>query len=282
MLVLEPSPLARRLLWHAFSINTACLDEPERHKPFEKPGAHLFWVESGSGTMDVQGRQYALGPGKSSWFVNMASPRVYTPQPGQQLVKRGFRLGGPALEGWFEELGGNLQAGYVLRKPSALHKAYPEIWQIGESRAPGWEWKIHRSLDRVLGLLLEARNLTQPGRVEIPLPVARVLNAIAARPGYDWKVKQLSALAGVSYSSLRALFRASQQENIKAYVQRCRLDRARILLADERLSMKQIAEQLRFSSEFYFSHFFHRLTGLSPTQYRASLNPRKKPSRPRS
>jgi AraC-like DNA-binding protein len=41
-----------------------------------------------------------------------------------------------------------------------------------------------------------------------------------------------------------------------------------MLLADPGLSIKQVAEQMDFSSEFYFSHFFKRLKGMSPRSYR--------------
>ena len=34
------------------------------------------------------------------------------------------------------------------------------------------------------------------------------------------------------------------------------------------LSIKQVAEQMSFSSEFYFSHFFKKLKGVSPRNYR--------------
>jgi AraC family transcriptional regulator, transcriptional activator of pobA len=49
------------------------------------------------------------------------------------------------------------------------------------------------------------------------------------------------------------------------------LDQARLLLADKRLSIKDIAGQLNFSSEFYFSHFFRHHTGMTPTEFRQHL-----------
>lgn len=270
-LVLDPSPVARGLLWHAYSLDTACLDEPEYHEPFEKPGAHLFWVVSGRGTLDTHAHQHPLSPGHAVWFIDMMTPRIYSPQSGQRLVKRGIRFGGLGVERWHEQLGGNRQAQFVLRNPVAVHSAYREIWQIVKHQAPGWEWKVHLALVRVLGVLLASRGLLAQDRVEVPPPVVRVLDAIAARPFYDWRVEQLSSIAGVSYSSLRTLFQISQKENLHAYLQRCRLLQAKQLLFDQRLSVKEIAEQLHFSSEFYFSHFFKRWTGMSPSEFRKRL-----------
>ena len=46
------------------------------------------------------------------------------------------------------------------------------------------------------------------------------------------------------------------------------MNQAQQLLADERLSVKDVAAQLNFSSEYYFSHFFRHHTGMSATEFR--------------
>jgi AraC-like DNA-binding protein len=271
LLTVNPSPLARRLLWHLHSLDTSCLEKPEHHASFEKPGIHLFWVISGTGTLETQGDRYLLGPGNRVWFVDMMHPRTYTPDPGQKMTKRGMRFGGPGLERWHEELGGVKRAEFVLEDMAALHYTYREICQIAKRKAAGWEWQVHLLFTRILGLLLSSRNLLSPGHVELPPPVVRVLNALATNPFYDWKVRDLAAVAGVSYSGLRSLFYHSQHESLHRFIQRSRFDQARLLLSDPRLSVKQIAEQLHFSSEFYFSHFFKRLGGMSPSEFRSQL-----------
>ncbi|MCX6894723.1 MAG: AraC family transcriptional regulator [Verrucomicrobia bacterium] len=269
LLAVVPSTTARRLLWHAFSLDTACLTAPDHHEPYEKPGAHLFWILSGHGTLETEGHKYLLQPGNSVWFVDMTKVRTYAPVAGQQLVKRGLRFGGPALESWHNELGGSRQAQFELADASIIHNnSYREIWNIIQRKRAGWEWEGHMVLTRMLGVLLASRNQLSSVRVELPAPVVRVLNAIEAKPFYDWKVKDLAPIAGVSYSGLRTLFYEVQHENLHDFIQRSRLSQARLLLSDPGLSIKQIAEQMQFSSEFYFSHFFKKLEGVSPRDFR--------------
>ena len=81
-------------------------------------------------------------------------------------------------------------------------------------------------------------------------------------------MKELARIAGVSYSGLRTLFFAVLHKNIHSFVQRRRLEQAQMLLTDPGLSVKQIAEQMNLSSEFYFGHFFMKLKGVSPRDYR--------------
>lgn len=271
LLPVTPSALARRLFWHPFSLDTNCIERPECHDSFEKPGAHLFWVISGTGTLETQGHCHRLQPGNCVWFLDMMHPRIYKPDSGQKLVKRGLRFGGPGLERWHEELDSSKRAGFLVEDVSPFHYAYRETWQIVKRKATGWEWQVHLILNRVLGLLLSSRNLLSGERIDLPSPVVRVLNALAANPFYDWKVTDLVAVSGVSYSGLRSTFYKAYHQSLHHFLQTSRLDQARLLLSDRRLSIKQIAAQMHFSSEFYFSHFFKKLGGMSPTEFRKQL-----------
>jgi AraC-like DNA-binding protein len=268
MLVIHPSPAARRLLWHPYSLDTAYLDTPDIHESFEKPGIHLFWIVSGRGILEARGRQYGLEPGKRVWFLDMMHSRKYSPAHCQTLVKRGIRFGGPGLESWHELLGGGKNAEFTLKEPALAHRAFREIWQLARRKPSGWEWRVHLILTRVLGLLLSARNLLESADAEPSPAVERVLNAIASNPFYDWRVKDLARIAGVSYSGLRVLFLQSQGQSLHDFIQRTRLDQARLLLSNPRFSVKQIAEQLHFSSQHYFSRFFKKWGHISPREFR--------------
>jgi AraC-like DNA-binding protein len=271
LLFAEPSPVARRLLWHLFSIGTRRLDQPDHHESFEKPGAHLFWVQAGEGHLEHQTGRFELKPGRRVWLVDMSKPRTYAPSPNRNLTFSGFRFGGPGLEFWHEEIGGNQQSEFVLRDFAFVRHAYTELLRLVRRRPTGWEWQVHVIITNVLGKLLMSRQLLISPQAELPVPVVRVLNAISANPLRDWKTKELAAVGKVSYSLLRSLFHNAGQGTIHHHIQRTRLDQSRLLLADKRLSIKDVAGQLNFSSEFYFSHFFRHQTGMSPTQFRQHL-----------
>ena len=271
MQAVVPSAKGRNLLWHAFSLDTAYLEDADHHEPFEKPGAHLFWILSGHGTLETDGHKYLLQPGNGVWLVDMTKTRTYAPAAGQRLVKRGVRFGGPALENWHKELGGSLQSQFDLKDAQPMHQAFRDIWRICRRKGPGWEWQVHRFLTEMLGILLNSRDALSPNPSDLPTAVLRVLNAIDSKPHYDWRVKELASVAGVSYSGLRTLFCEVMRENLHVYIQRRRLEHAQLLLSDPGLSIKQVAEQMDFSSEFYFSHFFKKLKGASPRAYREQL-----------
>jgi AraC-like DNA-binding protein len=57
----------------------------------------------------------------------------------------------------------------------------------------------------------------------------------------------------------------------QVYVEKQRLSRACHLLNRTTLSVKEIAEELAYSSQFYFARRFKRYQGMSPTSYRAGV-----------
>lgn len=267
----DPSPVARRLLWHLFSIGSRRMGQADHHERFEKPGAHLFWVQSGEGELEHESGKFALRRGKKVWLVDMRKARTYLPDPGRHLTIAGFRFGGPGLEFWHEEIRGDENSEFVLDDFGIVQRTQSELLRLVRRKPTGWEWQVHVLITNMLGKLLMARNLLTSPHAELPAPVVRVLNAISANPLRDWKAKELSSVGKVSYSGLRALFQKSGQGTIHEHIQRARLDQSRILLADKRLSVKDVAAQLSFSSEFYFSHFFRHHTGMTPTEFRKHL-----------
>ena len=271
LIFVEPSPIARRLLWHLFSIGSRRLTGPDKHESFEKPGAHLFWVQSGEGELEHETGRFDLRPGKKVWLVDMVKPRTYLPAPKRHLTIAGFRFGGPALEFWHEEIRGNDSSEFILEDFGFVRQTQKELLRLVRRKPTGWEWQVHVAITNMLGKLLMSRGLLISPHAELPAPVVRVLNAIAANPLRDWKARELATVGKVSYSGLRALFQKSGQGTVHEHIQRARLDQARLLLADRRLSIKDVASQLNFSSEFYFSQFFRHRAGMSPTQFRQHL-----------
>lgn len=265
---IDPSPVARRLLWHLYSIGTRRIEQPDRHDRFEKPGAHLFWVKSGEGELEYKSRRFQLRRGREVWLVDMNSPRTYIPAPGRHLTIVGVRFGGPALELWHDEIRDHENAEFTFDDLRFATRTQNEIMRLVRRKPAGWEWQVHLAITNLLGKLLMAREILVSPHAELPVPVVRVLNAISTNPARDWKALELASIAKISYSGLRALFHTCGQGTVHQHIQRARLDRARLLLADKRLSIKDVAGQLNFSSEFYFSHFFRHHTGMTPTQFR--------------
>ncbi|VGO14577.1 Transcriptional regulator KdgR [Pontiella desulfatans] len=81
-------------------------------------------------------------------------------------------------------------------------------------------------------------------------------------------VEELAANLYVGYSWFRKVFREQRGMAPAAYHQQLRLERAKVLLAESDLSIRQISETLGFKTQNHFSALFKRKTGLAPSGFR--------------
>lgn len=72
----------------------------------------------------------------------------------------------------------------------------------------------------------------------------------------------------LSYVQFARRFKNSVGLTPKEYVNNMRMDRARYLLTESTITIKEIAIECGFSNEYYFSNFFKESNGISPTEYR--------------
>lgn len=273
----EPSIEARRLLWHVLSAGVVSRDEPEHHESHDKPGAFLFWVVSGRGTLKFEGGVRRLRRGPRCWLLNLQRSRTYVPEDGCKLVTNGLRFAGPGVEAWLEILGHERE--FLFKRRSDLvgiRNTQRQVIELINRSSTGYEWQVHLLLTQILGLLLKASGVLARSSPPTPRAVVRVVDAVTAHPERNWHAKDLVRVAGISYSGLRVQFKESHGETLKEFLCRIRLEQARLRLCDPDLTIKDVARQLNFSSEYEFSHFFRRVTGMSPSQYRfVSLSKKK-------
>ena len=81
--------------------------------------------------------------------------------------------------------------------------------------------------------------------------------------------EQLAQELGVSYSWLRHTFTAHTGLSPHQYLLEFRLVRARNLLTESELTIKEIATQTGFEDELYFSRLFRQKLALTPSQWRS-------------
>ena len=83
-----------------------------------------------------------------------------------------------------------------------------------------------------------------------------------------FSVEEAAAACGYSRNHFNLLIRRQTGLNARDHLNRLRLESARRFLRYSDRSLGEIAAVLGFSSQFHFTDFFKRMTGISPTQYR--------------
>ena len=83
-----------------------------------------------------------------------------------------------------------------------------------------------------------------------------------------FSVEEAAAACGYSRNHFNVLIRRQTGQNARDYLNRIRLEYARRALRSSDRSLGEISAGIGFSSQFHFTDFFKRMTGISPTQYR--------------
>lgn len=85
-------------------------------------------------------------------------------------------------------------------------------------------------------------------------------------------LEQLASHLSVSPFYLSKLFKEERGENYISYLTSCRLEKAKNLLQNETLIIKEITSQIGYNDQNYFSKLFKMKFGITPTEYRESIH----------
>ena len=100
--------------------------------------------------------------------------------------------------------------------------------------------------------------------------VERSLGYIHEHYARDFDIDELAGQVAVSPSYLFRLFKKKMQLTPMHYRNMVRIDKAKLLLADQRLTVDDVAERVGFDDPKYFARVFRDLAGTTPSAYRRS------------
>jgi len=98
-----------------------------------------------------------------------------------------------------------------------------------------------------------------------------VVEYIEANLDREIALSALADAAGLSTHYFSELFKQSVHVSPHQYVLRRRIERARKLLSDPRVTVLEAAVRSGFSDQSHFTKIFRRIVGVTPTGYRVAL-----------
>ena len=99
---------------------------------------------------------------------------------------------------------------------------------------------------------------------------AEISRFIDAHYGEDISMQDAAAALRYSDAYFCKLFKQCFKVNFSAYLNEYRVNKARQLILDPRLSLKDIGAAVGYSDANYFTRVFKRLTGQTPSEYRVA------------
>ena len=105
-----------------------------------------------------------------------------------------------------------------------------------------------------------------------PWQVRRARDYIDAHWHPALRISELSQVCGVGERHFRRAFQQATGQGIRSYVEQTRIAKAKVLLVQTDLPLKDLSYQLGFAHASAFSAAFRRATGEAPSQFRRQLH----------
>lgn len=96
----------------------------------------------------------------------------------------------------------------------------------------------------------------------------RVIDYIHAHLEHNPSLVELAALVGLSSCHFVKVFKQSTGTTPHQYLLRCRVEKAKQLLSQERIPLAEIAQRVGFHDQSRFTSAFKKRVGITPKQYR--------------
>jgi len=152
--------------------------------------------------------------------------------------------------------------------PVRLLKIFEALLAPGDPDSPAVGHLLHAAVICAL-TECDAGNIVASGKAADTFEIIR--SYIDHHYTYCLNREILAAKFGCNANYISQLFRQMAKMSVHAYIEQRRFELARELLAQPRLSVKEIAGRCGFSSDVYFVRRFRELYGIAPGRSRREL-----------
>jgi two-component system response regulator YesN len=100
------------------------------------------------------------------------------------------------------------------------------------------------------------------------LLIQRVLDYIEEHYVEGVSLENVASYMNLSKHYLSTLFKKETGENMTTYINRKKIERAKVLLMNPEYRIQDVVEKVGFSNQQYFSKMFKRITGMTVMEYK--------------
>ncbi len=150
----------------------------------------------------------------------------------------------------------------------SVPKYFEQILGAVEAAGPYAALRIHSALLQILMVLIDCGQAAMHAEPHLDPRLELVLKKIRQEPQAFAGIEPLAKIAGLSNNRFNNQFKSYTGYSPMDYVSREKVRRAKALLANDQLTITDIALELDFSTTQYFATLFKKYTGMTPSQFR--------------
>lgn len=221
----------------------------------------IFYIVSGRMKIDYRAKNFIAGPGTAG-FMDCREAHCYS--AAEELEYIWIHFQGANTKDLFDEFWKNNgtiliseNTDYIRNQILEMQEQLREVGQIDEITQ---SVKLHSLL---CGILVSR----YPGEASDPV-VASAQRYLLEHLSSPVQVSELAAALHLSTSQFNRVFKNSIGQTPHEYLVNLRINRAKHLLKNSRLSIGEIAESVGYELDTSFSAAFRKKTGMTPGKFR--------------
>jgi len=99
----------------------------------------------------------------------------------------------------------------------------------------------------------------------------KAMEYITLHPEENLDVKKLSKMTGYTDYYFSTKFKQETGRSVRDFVTEVKIERAKVLLKNPQYTIKDVAEELGFSSQSHFGDVFKKATGMTPGAFKEGI-----------
>lgn len=227
----------------------------------------IYWVVKGSGTLRIEQKDLRLEPGKI-FFLPGGTVQSFGTERGLTLHWLHFRCAltnSISINRCFE-FRNELPEEKIPDIGERLRTIREEHARFIKNRHPGALLNAHGHLLSLLACFICSADEQEYGKdFERLKKAVRFIDEHIHEPV---RVQELATLCGLERTYFSTLFKKTFNCSPQAFINHRRIQFIAPYLTQPHLLIEEVAEKAGFPDVYYFSRFFKKNTGLSPTEYR--------------
>ncbi|GMA98187.1 AraC family transcriptional regulator [Pelosinus sp. IPA-1] len=265
----------KNYFFHIHYCNCRRFNEPVRYlsKSTRTIQHHkLVFVTGGKGSVIIEKKRYSVKEGMLFYISPdvLHSVEIDTEEPICFLSVHfsyayvSFNDSKWAIKGEVEMI--PLQSALELKDYYHIEDIFKKLVDSWNAKLPGYEF-ITKTLFQQLVIAIYQNIRKQKQNYSTSLKVEKIIQYMHQNINNRVTLTELSDLVQLSSTYLSRAFKETTGYSIIEFFNKMKIDKAKELIAESDKKVKEVAQALGFTDEFYFSRIFKKMEGISPTEY---------------
>lgn len=229
----------------------------------------IVYISTGRGVLETKGNLRSRINAGDAFILFPGVWHRYRPDPQTGWNEHWVGCDGPIIRGL-------VRSGFFSRNKPVLRtrqeelllSAFASMMDAIHANRPALQQVMAGSTLYILSLLYSAQQPTQDRGQNVALAIEKAMRQMNNPEQSQLDLAKFARSLHVSYTWFRRRFAQHTGLSPHQYRLQLQIGRARTLLSDSSLAVKEIAYQTGFSSEYYFCRIFKKKCGMTPSKWR--------------